>query len=416
MRWTRTALATVLAAVTASACAAESPAARPSSSAPQPSSAAPAGGGFVVEAAATAWTGSWATAVQDGGRSFTDQTVRQVVHTSIGGDATRLRLSNEYGTTPLTLTGVRIARPAGDHGIVPGTDHAVTFGGRAAVTIPAGATAVSDATTVATAADADVVISLHVSGTTGPSTRHSLATRDNWVAAGDQTAAATLTGAEKVSSWFFLSGLDVVNPAATGAVVAFGASITDGLGSTWGANQRWPDLLADRLRNSGRTVAVLNTGISGNRLTADGNGESALKRFDRDVLRQPGARWVIISDDALNDLGSGDRPDAGVLIGALRELTERAHDAGVRVICSTLTPYRGAGYWTALGEQGRAAVNAYVRGTGSGCDAVLDQDAATHDPQAPARFRAAHDSGDHLHPNQQGMTAIAGAADLNWFG
>jgi lysophospholipase L1-like esterase len=177
----------------------------------------------------------------------------------------------------------------------------------------------------------------------------------------------------------------------------------------------WPDLLSDRLRASGREIGVLNTGISGNRLTADDHGDRAPARFDRDVLRRTGVRWVIISDDALNDLGAAEPPAADRLTAGLRDLITRAHRAGVRVICSTLTPYEGAGYWTAAGEAGRAVVNAFVRSPGSGCDAVLDQDGATRDPSRPARFLPRHDSGDHLHPNAAGLQAIADAVDLAWF-
>jgi lysophospholipase L1-like esterase len=273
--------------------------------------------------------------------------------------------------------------------------------------------AVSDELPFPVPADGDVAVSVHLPSVTGPSTRHGIAVRDNYTAAGDQTGARSLAEPVKETSWYFLAGLDVRG--GEGAVVAFGASITDGLGSRFGADQRWPDLLADRLRAAGRRVGVLNAGISGNRLTADGRGRSAAGRFERDVLRQPGARWVIISDVALNDLGAADPPAPAELISAMRGLIDRAHRAGIRVICSTLTPFAGAGYWTSRGEAGRATVNDFLRSDGSGCDAVLDQDEATRDPADPARYRAAYDSGDHLHPSAEGLRAIAAAADLSWF-
>jgi lysophospholipase L1-like esterase len=348
------------------------------------------------------WTGTWATAVQGGGRAFDDHTLRQIVHTSIGGHAARLHLTNEFGTRPLTIGSA-----------VLGAHRAVTFGGRPSVTIPVGGSAVSDEVPFVVPADADVAVTLYLPAATGPSTRHPVASRRNWVAAGNQVFATRLTGARAERSWYFLSGLDVRGGA--GAVVAFGASITDGLGSPFGGNRRWPDLLSDRLRASGREIGVLNTGLSGNRLTADEHGERASARFDRDVLRRAGVRWVIISDDALNDLGATDPPPAGRLIAGLRELITRAHAAGVRVICSTLTPYEGAGYWTSGGEAGRAAVNTFLRSPGSGCDAVLDQDEALRDPARPARFLRRYDSGDHLHPSAAGLQAIADAVDLRWF-
>jgi lysophospholipase L1-like esterase len=366
--------------------------------------------------AAGAWVGTWAVAVQSGGRGFERQTLRQIVHASIGGAGARVRLSNQFGTAPLTVGDVHVARHAGNGTVVPATDRPVTFAGAATVTIPAGSSAVSDAVAFAVPPGGDVAVSAYLPTATGAATHHDLGNRDNYVAAGDQSAAASISGAQRTSGYFFLAGLDVRNPAAAGAVVTLGASITDGLGSSHGADRRWPDLLAKRLRDSGRTVGVLNTGISGNRLIADGAGESALRRFERDVLAQPGVRWVIFSDDPLNDLGDADPPAGAELIDALKQLIARSHDAGVRFLCSTLTPFEGADYWTPRGESGRAAVNAFLHGEGSGCDAVIDQDTATHDPAAPTRFRAAYDSGDHLHPGDRGMQAIADAVDLGTFG
>ncbi|MEV0900240.1 GDSL-type esterase/lipase family protein [Actinoplanes sp. NPDC049802] len=346
--------------------------------------------------------GTWGTAVQRGGRTFQDQTVRQIVHTSIGGDSARVRFSNEFGSGPLVIGSAYLAgRP-------------LTFDGATSVTVPAGRTAVSDEAAIAVPADGDVTVSVYLPQPAG-GTVHGIAVRHTYVAPGDQAAAATLTGAKTESSWYFLSGLDVRNAGAAGAVVAFGASITDGYGSRFNGDQRWPDLLADRLRAAGHTVGVLNAGISGNRLTAGEHGESARDRYERDVLSRSGARWVIISDDALNDLGAADPPSAAELIEALGELVDRAHRAGLRVICSTLTPYRGAGYWTARGETARGEINDFLRGAGSGCDAVLDADRATRDPSAPTRFRPDYDSGDHLHPGAAGLRAIADAVPLEIF-
>ncbi|MBB4745046.1 lysophospholipase L1-like esterase [Actinoplanes octamycinicus] len=368
--------------------------------------------------AAPDWVGTWGVAMTDGGQAFERQTVRQIVHTSVAGDRARLELSHAFGRTPLVIGGVHVARQVSGSTIDPATDTVVTFGGRTAVTIPAGGTVTSDPVSFAVPADADLAVSVHLPAATGETTRHPLGTRDNFIGTGDQLTATSIRGAETSSNYFFLTGLDVHNSAAEGTVVAFGASITDGLDSAFGANQRWPDLLADRLRAAGRTIGVVNTGISGNRLTADGTdgrGESAAHRFERDVLRRTGVRWVIISDDPLNDLGSHRAPGSDEIISAYRQLIDRGHAAGIRVICSTLTPFRGADYWSSRGEQGRAEVNAFVRGAGSGCDAVLDQDAATHDPASPTRFLAANDSGDHLHPGDKGMRVIAGAVDLDWF-
>jgi lysophospholipase L1-like esterase len=365
-------------------------------------------------AAPVDWIGTWAVAVQHGTATFADRTIRQIVHTSIGGASTRVRLSNAYGTSPLIVRNVHVARSEGGSTIATGTDRPATFGGKAEVTIAPGDSVTSDPVTFEVPALGDVAVSFYLPGTSGAATIHGLASRDNYSASGDQSTAGRLDGAKKASSYYFLAGLDVRNSDAAGAVVAFGASVTDGFGSAFGQNARWPDLLARRLADSGRTVGVLNAGISGNKLTRDGSGESALARFDRDVLSQPGVRWVIISDDALNDLGDPDPPSAEQLIDAMKQLVKRAHDAGLKVYCSTLTPFEGAGYWTEQGESARQQINAFVRDD-AGCDGVIDQDAATRDPDSPTRYLGDYDSGDHLHPNDAGMRAIAEAVDAGIF-
>jgi lysophospholipase L1-like esterase len=363
-----------------------------------------------TSAAALPWVGTWSAAVQSGAGTLRGRTLRQIVRTSIGGAVARVRLSNRYGTGPLTVRSVRLARPVEGPTVAEGSDRAVTFGGAAEVTLPAGGAAESDPVDFPVPAVGGVAISFFLPDATGPATVHSLANRNNYVVTGEHSADVTLTGARPTSSYFFLAGLDVRNERAAGALVAFGASITDGYHSTFGADRRWPDLLAERLHNGGRTVAVLNAGISGNKLLSDaaGAGESALARFDRDVLAQPGARWVVISDDPLNDLGSADPPSGAELTAGLAQLVGRGRAAGLTVYCSTLTPFQGASHWQPRAEQERTTFNAYVRGPGH-CDGVVDQDAVTHDQAAPTRYRPGFDAGDHLHPNDRGMAAIAGA-------
>ncbi|XVU21267.1 SGNH/GDSL hydrolase family protein [Actinoplanes sp. CA-054009] len=363
---------------------------------------------------ATSWVGSWGVAAQSGGRTFDEQTVRQVVHTSAGGPAARIRLTNVFGTGTLTLANVRLALSKGDAAIDASTSTAVTFGGGSTATMAAGATIESDPIAFDLPASADVAISAYLPNGSQATTQHSFANRHNYVGSGDQTTNATIAGAQTVDSYFFLAGLDVRNPAAEGTLVALGASITDGFDSAFGANRRWPDLLSRRFSAAGRTVGVVNAGISGNKLLKDGAGEAVQKRFERDVLAQPGVKWVILSDAAINDLGD-DRPTGDELITALRAVIERSHDAGVRIFCSTLTPFQGTSYWSTTGESGREAVNAFLRGGAGGCDGVIDLDAATHDPDAPTRYLSEYDSGDHLHPGDAGMQAIADAIDLSLF-
>jgi len=195
-----------------------------------------------------------------------------------------------------------------------------------------------------------------------------------------------------------------------------GASITDGYASTADTNRRWPNDLAQRLVDAGLNIGVLNQGISGNRLLAAGAGDSAETRFDRDALEQPGVHWVIFSDDPINDLGSTKLPPTGdQLIAAIERLITRAHEKQIKFVCSALTPYQGAGYWTPAGEAAREQINAFIRGKSSGCDGVIDQDAATHDPVHPTQYLPAFDSGDHLHPNNTGLQAIANAVNLELF-
>ncbi|WP_344610089.1 GDSL-type esterase/lipase family protein [Dactylosporangium salmoneum] len=367
--------------------------------------------------AAPGWTGTWGVAPQSSGTTFNQQTLRQVVHTAIGGTAARIRLSNAFGSQAVVVGDVHIARRTSGSSVDPATDRVVTFAGAGQVSIPVGGSVTSDAVAFTVDPGADVAVSFYLPAPTGNATVHDFGNQTNYVAAGDVAGSASLAGAQTRTNYFFLTGLDVQNAAAEGAVVALGASITDGVGSGANANRRWPDDLAARLRAAGRSIGVLNEGISGNRLLADGAGPSAANRFDRDVLGQAGVKWVIFADDPINDLGStGGAVTGDQLVTATKQLIARAHAAGVKFLCSTLTPFQGAGYWTQAGENGRQAFNAFVRSAGSGCDGVVDQDTATHDPARPTWFLPAYDSGDHLHPNEAGLQAIANAVDLSLFG
>jgi lysophospholipase L1-like esterase len=364
------------------------------------------------------WVGTWATPpVQaDSHHSFRRETLRQIVHTSIGGSTARIRISNLFGKRPLRVEDVHLARLGSGSSILAGTDSRVLFHGRSSVMIQPGTSVASDPVAFAAPPLADVAISMYLPGPTGPATFNPAAHQTSYIAQGDVSGNPTLREASTTGSWYYVTNLDVQGDSLRGAVVTLGASITNGYRSTDNTNRRWPNLLAQRLFNAGLKIGVLNEGISGNRLLVYGAGQSAERRFDRDVLSQPGVRWVIFSDDPINDVGSTRPiPSANQLIAGLKQLIAEAHQRHIQFLCSTLTPFQGANYWTPKGEAIREKINAFLRSNESGCDAIVDQDTATHDPAHPKRYLPAYDGGDHLHPNDAGMRAIANAVPLSFF-
>jgi len=375
------------------------------------------------------WVGTWAAAPQtveslfnQSNVVFTDQTIREIVHTSVAGDRVRVRLSNAFGAAPLTIGPAHIALRQQDSAIVPGTDHPLTFGGAPSILIPAGAFVMSDPVDLRLQTFTDLAISVYVPGPSGQVTYHATASQTNYIASGDVTGAVSLSPSQTASSWYFLSGVDVsTHDADARAVVTLGASITDGTASTPNANHRWPDDLARRLigRYGPTEVAVLNEGIAGNRSIFDAIGPNGQARFDRDVVAQAGVKYVVVADLPINDVGfpvlvgPSQAVTADEIIGGLKQLIRRAHEKGIRIIAGTLTPYMGAFYWTATGEAIREQVNDFIR---SGAfDGVVDFAGATADPNNPLVYATQFDSGDHLHPNDAGYQAMANAFDLALF-
>ena len=363
---------------------------------------------------------------------FENQTVRMVVKPTIRGERIRVRFSNAFGNTALTLGSAHIALSSKGSAIVPDSDHGLTFGGRPSVTIPAGAPILSDPVDLKVLSFGEVAISVYLPQKTASSTVHFWAQHDSYISeAGDFTSKPDIPNATSKTSWYFLADLEVWAPDQTGAAVAFGDSITDGVGAKQGEYSDWPDLLADRLAKtqSGSTLSVINEGIGGNRILHDGAGVNALNRFDRDVLAQPGVTNLIILE-GINDIGwphmkprlpngsvvkdlpfTHELVSAEDLIVGLRQIIDRAHQHGIRVFGATLTPYEGADYYSEDGEAERQAVNQWIR-TGGAFDGVFDFDAAVRDPQHPSRFREEFQSGDHLHPSAAGYKAMAEAVDL----
>jgi lysophospholipase L1-like esterase len=353
----------------------------------------------------------------------TNQTLRQVIHTSIGGDRVRVVLSNVFGTAPLEVGAAAVALREQGSAVKASAVKPLTFGGRKSALILAGATLVSDPVELAVAPVSDLVVDVYLPGDLGigpsPVTTHNGASQTNYVSAtGNHVGAPSLPVDKEAGAWFLLARVEVAAAANTRAVVAFGDSITDGARSTANENARWPDTLARRLNEQrrGPKVAVLNAGISGNRVLGDGAGVSALARFDKDVLLQTGVTHVIVME-GINDIGvarDNASPSADDLIAGHRQLIARAHARGLKIYGATLTPFEGAAYYTAQGEAKRQALNNWIRTSGE-YDGVIDFDAVTRDPAAPSKFAAFADSGDHLHPGDAGYKAMGEAVDLALF-
>ncbi|HEV2619413.1 MAG TPA: SGNH/GDSL hydrolase family protein [Acidobacteriaceae bacterium] len=350
-------------------------------------------------------------------------TLREIVHVSIGGPQLRVVFTNEFGTDPLILGAAHVAVSQGASAINLVSAAGLTFGGHVQVTIPPGALVVSDPANVSVPAQADLAISFFLPAQTiHQITQHGGAQQTSYIAPGNVVGAKTLDNPSEINSWPFVKGVDVKAPAKAASVVAFGDSITDGAWATVNQNARWPDELGRRLLADKRTASlgVLNEGISGNRVLHDNAAQSALARFDRDVIAQAGVKYVILLE-AINDIGKAYDPrhptdvvSADDLIAGYMQLIERAHIHGIKVYLGTLTPYLGAGYATPAGEQVRQAVNQWIR-TSNQIDGFIDFDKATRDPANPAMFLPAYDRGDHLHPSPTGYKAMGDAIDLNLF-
>ena len=350
---------------------------------------------------------------------FTNQTVRLIVHTSLGGSELRVRLSNAFGTDSLAIGAAHVALRNENATIVPGTDRVLTFSGAGSTNIPAGALLLSDSVKLTVPASSDLAVSLFLPGPTGQATWHPGAHDTNYVStAGNFTGESQMPVDHTVTSWFYMTDVEVKAPKDTLAIVTFGDSITDGTASTNDANHRWPNFLAERLAAQHLKLGVVDQGIAGNRILHDLVGPNALARFDRDVLTQAGVGYVTVLL-GINDIGrstSGPMQPVSTeeIIAGHMQMIARAHQQGLKVIGCTLTPYEGAMYFTPEGETKREAVNKFVR-TGGAYDGIIDFDMAARDPSHPARILAMYDSGDHLHPNDAGYQAMANAIDLALF-
>jgi lysophospholipase L1-like esterase len=378
--------------------------------------------------AAARWVGTWTAAPAPAeGAVFSNHTLRMIPRVSLGGSRVRVRISNAYGIRPLAIGAARVGLRSAGPAIVPGTSWRLTFGGETSATIAAGALIVSDPVDLTVAPLSDLAVSVYLPddlpvsfGITGRYARQT-----NYVSPpGDFTGADTMPVGRLTDDWYFVCGVDVVAPAGTGAVVALGDSLTDANISTHDGHHSWPSQLARRLaaRGSGRPMAVMNQGLGGNRILHDIRGDSGLRRFDRDVLAQPGVTHTIIMLGT-NDLRNRWRkPEeevtAAQMIAGLKQLAVRGHSHGIRVIGATLTPFENEtflpGAWNPKREAIRQEVNEWMR-KADAFDAIVDFDQALRDPDHPTRMLPIYDCDDHLHPSDVGYRAMGDAIDLSLF-
>jgi lysophospholipase L1-like esterase len=376
---------------------------------------------------ASHWVGTWsATPAPAEGVALDNPTIRMFPRVSIGGDTIRVRLSNAAGTSDMTIAATHIAKRAAGAAIRPSTDQAVTFNGSPSVKIGAGAFAISDPVSMKVAPLEDLAVSIHIPGiipaSFGVTGRY--ARQFNYLSPpGDFTSMENMFAARVIDDWFFLSGIDVLAPDNVGGIVALGDSITDGNISTHDAFCRWPDQLARRLiARGGKMFGVMNQGLGGNRICHDMRGDSGVRRFDRDVLAQPGVTHAIVIlgvNDLRNRRGLPEEDvTADDMIAGLNQMALRAHARGIKLFAGTLTPFENEtfmlGAWSPAKEAKRLAVNEWIRTAGA-FEAVIDFDKFLRDPDHPARMLPIYDNGDHLHPGDVGYNRMGDVIDLSLF-
>ncbi|MBN2532164.1 MAG: hypothetical protein JXB88_04700 [Spirochaetales bacterium] len=347
---------------------------------------------------------------------LTNNTLRQIVHVSIGGNQLRVQFSNEYGNSAVTINSAHLADSSGGSSIDPATDRALTFQGGSSVTIQAGQTVFSDTLNYNVAPLSNLAVSIHFGATSSNITGHPGSRTTSYLQSGNAVTSTTLSSAATTDHWYILSRIDLLADDSCKAVVVLGDSITDGRGSTTNGNNRWPDNLARRLQADSNTnkVAVLNQGIGGNAVLSGGLGPTALSRFDRDVLGAPGVRWLIILE-GVNDIGSSySQTVATDLIAAYEQLITKAHTNNILVYGVPILPFGGSQYYSQAHEDARQTVNTWIR-TSNKFDEVIDLDTAVRDPGNPVNLLSSYDSGDHLHLNVAGYQKMADSIDLQLF-
>ncbi|MGD8782490.1 MAG: GDSL-type esterase/lipase family protein [Ignavibacteria bacterium] len=369
------------------------------------------------------WVGTWSTAPQlvetynnppDPGLS--NNTIRQIVHVSLGGDSLRMRFTNEFSTSPVKMNSVHIAVSTGNGTIDTTTDKAIYFYGVPEVTMEAGTAVTSDPFEFALQPLSDVAITIYFGETSSDVSGHPGSRTTSYILTGNEVTRADFSGAVTTDHWYNINTIDVLAPDSAYAVAILGNSITDGRGSGTNKQNRWPDELARRLQANPSTqhVAVLNEGIGGNCVVGSCLGPSALSRFERDVINQNGVKWIVILE-GINDIGYARSTATGDnLIDAYRQMIHTAHINGMFVYGATLLPIKGSSYYSELHESIRQTVNDWIRNSGE-FDAVIDLDMALRDPADTLSLLPEADDGDHLHPSETGHRMMAEAVDLNLF-
>jgi len=381
----------------------------------------------VLNSAAVNWKATWYGAPQSysadalasyPAKSFNNQTYRQLMYISQGGTAIRVRVSNAFGTTPLVITSMHIAKSAGGSSIAASTDTALTFNGQGSVTVPVGQEVYSDSVAFASAPLSTLAISTYVAAASAIETSHNLGLQTNYVASGNAVSSSSITATETDAFFAWITEIDIQNESLSKVIVTFGDSITDGYNSTPNQNSRYPNALSRALATSGMAASVVNAGISGNRWINDGIGPNGVGRFTRDVLNVSGVTHVIallgINDIGLPGLFSlpSQAVTSAQLITSITNAAAAAHAKGIKFYSGTLTPFVGTaspGYYSAAGEIVRQDVNNFIRTTNL-IDGFIDFDAVVRDPANPTSLLATYNSGDNLHPSDAGYEAMAAAA------
>ena len=383
-------------------------------------------GGWIFSSEQGDWVGAWSTSMiapykegisQEG---FENQTIRSIIQPHIDGENMRIRLSNEFGSSPITIEEINVAASKNEAETIPGTNRKVTFGGEEKISIPPGEMIVSDPVSLKVNQMEELAVSLYVREPTGPATWHPLSIQETYISASgnhvsDSSAAAFERNEE---AWFWLDGVDVIaDRSVQGSIVVMGSSIANGNYSTVNADHRWPDYLAERINQESEKskLSVLNAGVSGNHLINSGakRGENALARLERDVFSET-AVTSLIFHQGLNDIRHHPEYGEEKIIQRIKEIIQASHEEGLKIYGGTLTPYKGSSMYTKEGEETRQAVNDWIRNSGA-FDGMIDFDKAMRDPDQPKRYLPEYDSGDHLHPNDLGYKKMAESIELSMF-